>query len=649
MATGSGVSSDGWTTVTPPANDGWVTVQPPLRKQGQQVNKLGKAFDKYVGKPLSYAHEHPFEAFMSVAGAPQRAAQAAELGRNPLSALMDPKQTKSLEQGLREPMTGTNFYPLRAVGAGIGELERGPLQGSDLPHKLARGVLDTAYDVINDPVTYIPVGDVARIASKFVPGLPAAAKVVGKLKPALFDPERHLTGFTTYGKSLIEAVQNRARQGEWVRIQGAQAVIAKHVDEIRKGIMPPDVAALFKRPKDIPKDFTKPQDIEGPLFKGIRDETWDKIRRDLKSMGIMESKTGVKFTPKPSAGIFKDATDPQAIKAARAGLERFKGQELSGKAKNSFQWALHQLTHRGNQAFLAIPFPHMLNLINLAYNRYGVAATAKGTLNAARIATGLVGKGSQLQRDMQELMGMGANSQYANLFTEYGMNSLLGSKTLAKFANKPIVIPFERFSNWMQQKFLNPMETGLRTAALSAERKAGTKGVEAARNIHQAFGTNPSNEYTHWLKANASPFAQFHSQTIPETTVRTLANNPGRITALVHAQIDMNNQVNPGHTKFTPTTPGFSGVRALVEPQWYFASNLGPLYALGQGFSGLSDVQKGKVAEAVSKALGRYIPMPQVAETLQRLATGQKGAAGEQPSSDILPMLTGGYWSKVKP
>jgi hypothetical protein len=50
------------------------------------------------------------------------------------------------------------------------------------------------------------------------------------------------------------------------------------------------------------------------------------------------------------------------------------------------------VVRRGNQAFLANPVPHTLNLTDFAYKRYGPATAAKGLVNAAKIATGKIGK-----------------------------------------------------------------------------------------------------------------------------------------------------------------------------------------------------------------------------------------------------------------
>lgn len=625
------------------------SVQKTVQKQGQRL-------DKSVGNALTWAHGHPFDAFMAVAGAPQRALKALETGNNPGQAFMNPRTTPEMDRQLRESSTGLGgpLSAMRGVGSMIGGLERGALAGSDLPHRFGRGVLDTAFDVANDPVTYIPVGDVARLGAKMIPGLHTAADAIGHFAQSVagkaLDPEHHLAGFTEHGRATVEAIVNRARQGEWVKKQSMRAIIARNADAIRKGKMPADVVSLFRSPLSIPKNAKTPQEVETALNRELGNETWTKIRKDLKLHGVTASRSGVKVKLKNPADMF---TNPDNVDEARRGLQKFLDQAKPFKSNseigNLILDTTRYLTHRGNQAFLAIPFPHMFNLINLSYQRHGIGTTLSGIGRAARVATGIGVNGTQLEKDIQALTGVGARSQYQNLFTEYGMNKILGSGTLAKAANKTVVIPFERFSNWLQQKFLNPMETGLRTAAWRAEEKKGVTGVEAARHIHQTFGTNPRSALTHAAEQLGTPFAQFHYQTVLSQGARALANDPSRIINLVKAQIDMNRQVNPGQTKFTPAVPGASFARAVTSPQTYFAGMAGPLYSLGQSYSALSLVQKGKISQALSKALGRYIPMSQAGDVLIRLATGQKGDAGESASSDILPIVTGGYYSKVKP
>ena len=315
------------------------------------------------------------------------------------------------------------------------------------------------------------------------------------------------------------------------------------------------------------------------------------------------------------------------------------------------------MMHLGNKAFLAIPFPHGLNLTNLSYNSYGLISTLRGLGRALRLSTGLGVEGTQLAKDIAELERLGANSQYAHIFSEYPPTAvhvtafdrkftMPGSALVAKTAGKAVWVPFQRFSNMLQDKFLNPLETGFRTAALGQEAKAGKTGVEAARNIHAAFGTNPANKVIQASGNLGQPFAKFHLQTVSGSGWRTLVKDPSRITNLVHAQMDMNKQINPGGREYRPTVPGLSFARAAMDPLGYYSTMFGPLFQLGSNYSGLSDAKKGNVAEALSKALGRYIPMGQAGDVLMRLATGEKGEAGESPQSDILSPLTGGYWKR---
>jgi hypothetical protein len=89
--------------------------------------------------------------------------------------------------------------------------------------------------------------------------------------------------------------------------------------------------------------------------------------------------------------------------------------------------------------------------------------------------------------------------------------------------------------------------------------------------------------------------------------------------------------------------------RAVFDPLYYMQVFAGPLGALAQHYSALSQAQKGHVSEALSVLVGRYIPIENVVETLHEIATGGKGKSGESPTQDFLPDVVGGYYKKADP
>jgi hypothetical protein len=318
--------------------------------------------------------------------------------------------------------------------------------------------------------------------------------------------------------------------------------------------------------------------------------------------------------------------------------------------------AAQTLTHRGNQAFLANPVPHTLNLTNLAYNKYGLPTTVRGLANAARVSTGTVGKG-KLAGDISELEQMGAKSQYRNIFDELGLTRLPGipglnrggipgTEGIANVLNKTAIIPLERASNYAQHKILNPVETGLRAAALNAERKGGTTGVEAARHIHQTFGTGRANKIVRDVAEFGTPFAQFHFQTAPASGLRTLATHPARVLNAVKSEQDMNRQINPGQSpQYRSSVPSLSTVRAMVDPLSYFA-NLGGLSELNSPFGTLEQLKKGNVAGVLGNAAGRFTPGSPELSAAYAMATKKKGRSGEKALNDLISALVGGYYVK---
>jgi hypothetical protein len=615
-----------------------------------------------VGKALTYGHEHPFESFMNVVGAPDRALHAYQVSSTPGDipyAFMHPETAPILDRAVKHKI-------------GLDKLESGALAGSDLLHKFARGTLNTLLDSFNSPYAAIPA-DAPAAAAKLIPGLAkagAAAKAtkVGKV----LDAEAPLSDLTPKGKATFQAIQNRAADASRAVQQREEAVVKKYADQIRAGHMPPEVAALFRDPKKIPAlvKGTRPQDVISALVRdrgGLRPA---QMNRDLRNAGLIAPPKLTKNAteaqrlaprPKPQSEFFRD---PSKIAAAQKTLGQVANPRGSSRAKMTIDNIVKNprlaaqipgavargVTRQGNKAFLAIPVPHGANLTNLAFNEYGLPTTLRGLGAAARVATGTVGKG-KLAQNIGELEQLGAKSQYHNIFDELGISRVAGipgSEGVARTINRGIV-PLERASNWAQNHFLNPLETGLRSAALDVEKKKGISPVEAARNIHSTFGSNRPNLLVRAGEGTGAQFAKFHFQTAPRSFAKTLANNPNRIVAPLKADRDENAQINPGgSTKFHLSTPTFSGVRMAVDPEHYITSLFGPIGALASQYSSLSQLQKGKVAAALSTALGRYIPADQGLAGLYEVAAHKKGQAGEAGTSDLMRSLTGGYFQRPK-
>jgi len=598
---------------------------------------------KPVGNALQYGQKHPFDAAMNVLGAPQRGLQSLETN----DSTNEGQRLGTAWQAMTHPQQGPALAKKSKDQIGLSKLEAGPLAGSDLPHKLMRGAADTALDVVNDPLSIVPVGKVAKIAGKGIPGLARGAEAVGdalkstKAGKAL-DPEASLAGLTPKGKATFEAIQNRAVSNVKGIADKEEAVIRQHADEIRKGNMPPQVAALFRKSSNVPvlKPGTRPQDVVSALARDRSSLKFAQQNSELRNAGLISgAKSAPKITLKNPGELF------DAVKKALGKVANPHGSSKNDPLLN----LARQATRLGNKAFLANPIPHTGNLANLAYNKYGLPTTLAGLGNAARIATGTVGKG-KLASDIGELGQLGAKSEYRNIFDELGLTRIAGipgTGALAGLANKAI-IPAEKLSNLAQHKILNSTETGLRAAALNAEKKGGAQGVEAARNIHDTFGTGPQSALIKSIAEKGTPFAQFHLATAPGSGVKTLATNPGRVTNVLKANRDFNNDVNPGSSaKYRSSVPSMSTARALTAPLSYF-SNLGPLSELNSPYGAVQQLQKGPkgVTNFLGETAGRFVPGSQELAALKDLIEKKKGPAGESAISDLISSLVGGYMQK---
>jgi hypothetical protein len=605
-------------------------------------NSIGKVVGnvlKPVGNAIQYGTKHPFDAAMGVLGAPQRGLQALETGGNIGHSIMTPSTGPALQKAVKSKI-------------GLTGLEAGPLAGNDLGHKLMRGTADTALDVVNDPLTFAPIGKAAKFVGKILPG--AAKAVEGgvdalkgtKVGKAL-DPEADLKGLTDKGKATFEAIQNRAVSNVKSMADKEEAVIRQYADDIRKGNMPPQVAALFRKSSNVPviKPGTRPQDVVSALARDRSSVKFAQQNHELRNAGLINgAKSAPKITLKNPGDLFTDPTQMDTVKKALGKVAN----PRSGGQPNSFISAAKSATRLGNKAFLANPIPHTGNLANLAYNKYGLPTTFAGLGNAARIATGTVGKG-KLASDIGELGNLGAKSEYRNIFDELGLTKILGipgTQPLASLANKAI-IPAEKLSNLAQHKILNSTETGLRAAALNAEKKGGAQGIEAARKIHQTFGTGRPSRLVKDVSDLGTPFASFHLATAPGSGIKTLATNPGRVANVLKTNRDFNNQVNPGGPEYRSSIPSMSTARALAAPLSYF-SNIGPLSELNSPYGAVQQLQKGPkgVANFLGDTAGRFVPGSQELSALKDLIEKKKGPAGETAISDLISSLVGGYMAK---
>lgn len=681
------------------------------RKATHTSGSLQKWLDDKIGKPVKYAHDHPMDAFLNIAGTGQRAVLGTAndlLQGYPITAALE-----GGARGVMQPKRGAALMNEFKQRTGIQGLESGPLAGSDLPHKLARGALDFGVDVGTDPAAMAPVDRIAtgglKLARAVAPGAmrgieSTAGNALKKISShdlvQAFNPDAGLQGLTQHGRAVFESVEHLASDLRKEIVDRGASLVKKHAKEIREGRLPAEVRALFKNEKNVPEVTrgTNPREIISAISRDATQEVQQFRNRELRNAGLLSdankqktlaaaaakgapkpkgSRTKLtpellndfemrlrKITPqlkklqdeakKPKPGNPKIFEDPGTAHEVQARLGKIVNPRHGNDAEWETKWKklARGAMNMGNKAFLTIPTPHMFNLGNLAYNKYGVGTLAKGVGNAARVATGTVGKDSKLAGKIAELRKTGGHSEYGNLYDELG---LTGGKTkvgqaIAGGLNKGIV-PLERLANWAQNKTLNPLETGLRAAALDAEAKAGRTGVDAARSIHQTFGTNRASPVERMTgDFLGAPFAKFHLGATVGSGFDTLAKRPGRIVNVNKAQRDFNNQVNPGSSaKLTMGVPGVNFARSLVDPEGYYATVLGPIYQAGGDFSMISQTKKGKMAEALSGLLGRYVPVSQLVPAIHELLSGQKGRAGESGLQDLGTMFTGGYYQKPKP
>jgi hypothetical protein len=633
--------------------------------EGAKTDPFASALGKPPGNPVEgfvkYAHQHPFEAFTNAISAPDRALQAVETGKNPASAFMDPNQGPALEKAVKDKI-------------GLSALEAGPLAGSDLPHKVMRGTADFTLDAVNSPWNLVPVGKIAEGIGKGVKAIPGAVKAGEKLADSKlgetvsnwFNPDHYIRGLNDEEKARYEMATNRAMQSVRARRAAEDAIVAKHADSIRAGQMPSDVARLFQLdpkgsgaysgPVDAWKEAfidkktgkstfgpgTKPQDVTAALFRHRAPQFQNQAKAQL---GHLFRNPADYNSPKIPFNVPAGITmNEKQHRIAAIQAELLRNLERKPEVDPSVvQGLMHKIVHRGNQAFLSNVVPHPLNLTSLAYNRYGPVTAAKGLVNAARVAAGKTG--GKLGQNIGELSRTGSHFQYAPLYDEMGITRVAGipgTEGAAKAINK-VTIPMERAQNYLQEKGLNSVETGLRSAALDTLRKKGITGAQAARDLNAGFGSNAPTGFTRGLQKLPVPFAQFHAQTAPGSGLRALAKSPNRIRVADVAQRDENQQVNPGGPEYRSTTPTFSVARAVVDPEDYF-TDFGPLGTIKSAIS--EAVRKKDVGGTLTRGTLNYVPGSQQAATAAQLAQHKKGPKGEDPLGDLISAIVGGYYVK---
>jgi hypothetical protein len=611
---------------------------PPAAVLKKLETQTGKKVDRSIGGALVRGHENPITAALGIAEAPQRGIYAAIEGKDPWHEMQHPEDREKLAKAFRSK-----------IGLEQQE-ESGALAGGDIWHKLLRFGANTGVDIATDPVSYLPVGKLAELGAKAFPGVAKgvaefgrgiAESKVGKY----FDPEAALSASTdaTKATALGAARKAEAATNEFLA-KTANPVIKRNVGAITRGDPhSPDIVALFRDPANLPaaRKGLRPQEVmealRGDRAAGARAE----YQRTLDAAGLMRDPATLRGLPGPHPFNVQGTKE---VRAAQAALKAYGARKDPGKLAN----ILRTLTRLGNKGFLAIPFAHGTNITDLSYMRYGLARTLVGLGRAVQISSGHTSpKVDALLADMEKV---GTKGGYGHIFDEFGIGRIAGipgTEGAAKAANS-VLVPLQRASNFAQDKFLNPMEEGLRSSAFEAERAAGKTDVEAGRSLHQAFGSEMPSEATKMAENLGTPFAQFHGQTTLGQGFRTLARNPARVTNIGKADLDFNAQANPGSSpKYRLSVPGANITRAIFDPLYYLQVFGGPIGALAQRYSALTQAQKGHVGAALSILMGHYIPADQVVEVLNEFLTGDKGTAGETPQQQVIPTFVGGYYHRA--
>jgi hypothetical protein len=573
----------------------------------------------------------------NVLSAPHRALEAGVTGGDVGHALMHPEDQAKLEPKFDEKI-------------GLTGLDKGILAGDDWGHKALRGVAHFGADVLTDPTTYIPGGAVGKLA-KLVPGVEALGDAAKGSK--LFNASADIEPLVNdQGKFVTHAAYGIANHEKQKSRQAALAVVRQHADEIKNGVIHPDVQALFARdPTLIPaaRKGMNPHEVTKALediHSKVHGETFHRELEDA-------------FNPHPGLFGATSKLNPTGATLTKAGVNvddalaaaKQYGKYTSGD--NAILKGAHKLSQLGSKAFLATAFPHAFNETDLMYQKYGLPVVVKGLANAARIGAGGVKPGSDLAKNIKSLEAVGAHAPFEPVFDELGITRVAGiphTEVAAQLLNKLALIPAQRFSNFLQEKALNSVEGGLSAAALDAERAAGHGDLEAGSNIAAAVGKDAPTGLTHAASEIGQPFAHFHTQTVPGQMLKTLANNPSRLTVPGKLTKAYSQQFAPPTAQFKSGVPGQKAEDILANPFKYIAGSAGPLGKLADPYGPIQKVQKGKVGEAIGDEAQYFIPLaPEMMAAVEALQK-KKGRAGENPLWDLIPdAVTGGYWVKKKP
>lgn len=602
---------------------------------------VDRAIDNSVGKAIVKGHENPFTTFEGFMEASQRGLEAAVTGGDIGKAITHPEERESLQKAFRS-----------RIGLQQQEDPGGVLAGEDLPHKLARAGVNIATDIATDPVSYAPVGKLFEAIGKGVPLVGDAARAIGEWAEKspigrVLDPEHELAGATVQTKALVNSALHKSEHASRVEMATKEAAVRSAAPTIRAtGDIPSQIKALFYDPAKIPAAHPglSPKDVISALHEDRRPITRAAYDAELDKAGLKKT-PGFYTGSATGSQFFKPETlaDPNKLSETLESIRNFGSKKPP--TDNGLLRLGQALTHLGNQMFLAIPFPHGGNLTDLSYMNYGIMNTIAGLGRALEVSRGK--PSASTQHYIGELEKFGGDSKYQNIFSELGFDKLFGSQKLAEAANKA-VIPAQRLSNYAQNKFLNPLETGLRAQAYKHLEGKGLSGEEAVRDIDRSFGSDEPNALSRWSSELGTPFAKFHGQTAIGQGLRGLVTNPARVNNPVKADLDYNESVNPGRSpKFRTSIPGMSTARAIADSTHYWTTLAGPLSGLQAYYSSLSQTQKGKVAEALSVVFHRYVPVDQVVQMLGELISRSKGQGGETGIQDIGPAIVGGYYHKA--
>jgi hypothetical protein len=476
-----------------------------LLHAGQGVMETIEAPARAVAGSRSYIDAHPGD----YAGALGNAAKFA----------LDPKkqdETGKIVRAALSPSQG-GFIPTDTqINAHL----------SGWPATVARSVAQGGAEVLADPLSAAPVGPIGK-AVKLIPGAVRASEGIGKVLSPLFNAEHHLSGLTEHGQNVVESIRNVAKQGAEQTKRAEDLAISQGRKAIRAGQLPPDVAAAFAKYGAKLPEGAKGKDPAAFM------EALDEARAAHTQAGVVEKlkaeglHPGTSETGGPTGELLRKARGQDKYFKSNAADDVVKAREgilkhiaPEARSTNLAARAIEKTNSALKTMFLTVPIPHVANLTNLAYNKYGLATTLRGLMYAAQEATGK--RGEHLKQLVGELQKIGADNQYSKLYSE-----------TTRF--KPLH-GVQRFANKAQDKVLNPVERGLRAAGLEAEQKAGKQGVDAARGLHKAFGSDADTALTKFLTHNVplSSFPRFHTQTSLGSFGRTLADKPGRITGYEH-------------------------------------------------------------------------------------------------------------------